>query len=633
MSISTRMKLLCCLATMLLAAGVLFFQYSERVVIDSILNQRIQEKSNILDELLRLKHDPLRKLVAGYTNWNGMVDFVSTGNVNWAQTNIDPVLESYDADLYWVFDSRGRLIHSASRLKDIATRFERPVQGVVASFSGKNLLPKQFHISVADVALELEAASIHQADDPQRTGANHGYFVVARQLDSHYFKELERLTLSTITLSRGALPPTSYANGTLILSRSFKDIADREIMRLRFQTRLAEVETLRRHNLIHLVSGMILALLFIVTSAAVISHQAALTRAKKSMDEAQQLAGIGSWERDLITGEGFWSNNCFHLMGRQPQPIAPSLEEFFTYVHDDDRAQVREALQETIRSGRDAEMEFRLAADPARIFCSKGVVACDDHGKPIRIVGSLQDITEKRGQETLREQLLKHREEFVARLSHDLKTPLTPLVALLPLIQKYAHSDKLREWTSICISSVDHMKELVVKTIKLARYSSPAQLLLKPINLDLGASVDEYVAKRHDIISRKNIRVDNRIGDQVRVHADAIELEEVFYNLISNAVKYSPPDSQVIIDASTEGKTVTVSIRDQGVGLSAEELPHIFEEFFKADSSRHELDSSGLGLSICKRIIENHNGMIWAESPGIGQGATIYFTIAAGGSA
>jgi signal transduction histidine kinase len=82
-----------------------------------------------------------------------------------------------------------------------------------------------------------------------------------------------------------------------------------------------------------------------------------------------------------------------------------------------------------------------------------------------------------------------------------------------------------------------------------------------------------------------------------------------------------------MINAKQDDTSVVVSIKDTGIGMSDQQLKKIFNEFYKADSSRHDFDSSGLGLSICKRIVEKHNGKIWAESEGLGKGSTFYFTV------
>jgi signal transduction histidine kinase len=112
------------------------------------------------------------------------------------------------------------------------------------------------------------------------------------------------------------------------------------------------------------------------------------------------------------------------------------------------------------------------------------------------------------------------------------------------------------------------------------------------------------------------------------VEADVLRLNEVFNNLITNAVKYSKKNGgKITIDADEGKENVTVSIQDAGIGMTKQQISHIFDEFYKADESRHELDSSGLGLSIAKKIINKHGGRIWAESPGPGKGTTFFFTL------
>ena len=117
------------------------------------------------------------------------------------------------------------------------------------------------------------------------------------------------------------------------------------------------------------------------------------------------------------------------------------------------------------------------------------------------------------------------------------------------------------------------------------------------------------------------------IGEKIIINADKLKLEELFSNLYSNAAKYMERGGNIIIDAKETKDDVIVSIKDTGIGLTKEELKHVFDEFYKADWSRHDRESSGLGLAICKRIVEKHGGKIWAESSGLKKGTTFYFTI------
>jgi signal transduction histidine kinase len=129
---------------------------------------------------------------------------------------------------------------------------------------------------------------------------------------------------------------------------------------------------------------------------------------------------------------------------------------------------------------------------------------------------------------------------------------------------------------------------------------------------------------------QKSLTVENNIDSRIAIKADKVEFEELFYNLISNAIKYSQENGSITINADDKGDIVILSVKDTGIGLTENQIEHVFDEFFKVDESRHELDSSGLGLSICKKIVKKHGGNIWAESAGNDLGTTIFFTIRKG---
>ncbi|KUG20702.1 sensory transduction histidine kinase [hydrocarbon metagenome] len=225
------------------------------------------------------------------------------------------------------------------------------------------------------------------------------------------------------------------------------------------------------------------------------------------------------------------------------------------------------------------------------------------------------------------ERLLRQKDEFISQLGHDLKTPLTPLVALLPRITKQEKDPKVRELLEIATHNVNYMKDLVVKTLKLARLNTVyIELDIEDVHLksEVGAVIQHYDFKLRD----RRIAVENQVPESMVVQGDRVLIGEIFDNLISNAMKYTGEDGGTItISAFQQDGTVTVSTRDTGIGMTQEEADHIFNEFYKADASRHDLDSFGLGLSICRRIVERHGGKIWAESPGRGRGSTIFFTL------
>ena len=239
---------------------------------------------------------------------------------------------------------------------------------------------------------------------------------------------------------------------------------------------------------------------------------------------------------------------------------------------------------------------------------------------------NLEEKVNKRTQEIHR--LLKQKDEFVNQLGHDLKNPLGPLVNLLPIVEKHIETSKDKKMLQVAQRNVNYMKNLVQKTLELARLNSPnTTLTMNSVNLK--NQVDDIIERNSLMFEEKNIIVSSHIPDHILVYADQLRLEELLNNLLNNAVKYNEENGKIEIDALEKEDTITISIKDDGIGMNAEQINHIFDEFYKADESRHDFDSSGLGMPICKRIVEKHGGSIWAESDGLGKGSTFYFTLKA----
>jgi signal transduction histidine kinase len=199
----------------------------------------------------------------------------------------------------------------------------------------------------------------------------------------------------------------------------------------------------------------------------------------------------------------------------------------------------------------------------------------------------------------------------------------------MPGLLQREQDPELRRLLEIAGHNVTYMKDLVQKTLQLARMNSLyIELDLEPLNLrtELDNTLRNYTVP----LKAKAIVLNNNVPPGITVRADRVLLGEIFNNLIANAVKYTENATGTIaIDAARKQEVVIVSVRDTGIGMTREQLERAFIEFYKADPSRHDLDSPGLGLTICRRIVERHGGRIWAESDGEGMGSTIIFSLEA----
>ena len=236
----------------------------------------------------------------------------------------------------------------------------------------------------------------------------------------------------------------------------------------------------------------------------------------------------------------------------------------------------------------------------------------------------LEKIVEERTIEI--ERLLEQKDAFIAQLGHDLKNPITPLVTLLPLVRKQEKDPKLQELLDVTIHDVNYMKELVIKTLQLARLNS-AQIEFAMEEIELFKEIERIITGNRLLLKKTNINIENRIDKDIIAYADKLRFEELTNNLINNAIKFTPRAGMITIDAKKQKEFVVVSVKDTGLGMTKDQLEMVFHEFYKGDKSRQELDSSGLGLAICKRIVEKHGGHIWVESDGLDQGSTFSFTL------
>ena len=222
--------------------------------------------------------------------------------------------------------------------------------------------------------------------------------------------------------------------------------------------------------------------------------------------------------------------------------------------------------------------------------------------------------------------LLKQKDEFINCLSHDLKSPLVPLMSLLPILEKKVNDSESKEIIKVLNRNVKHMKNLVEKNIQLAQISSP-KIKIEMEDTNLLKEVNDVIKKNKLFLKNNNIEINNIVSNKINIKADKLKLNELLDNIINNSIKYSKNSGKITINAAQNDRFVTVSIKDTGIGMTKEQINQVFDEFYKADNSRHDFDSSGLGMSICKKIVEKHGGCIWAESDGLGKGSTFYFTM------
>ena len=244
-----------------------------------------------------------------------------------------------------------------------------------------------------------------------------------------------------------------------------------------------------------------------------------------------------------------------------------------------------------------------------------------EDGTVVSVVATVQDITPL-------EEIERLRAEFLGMVSHELRAPLASIKGAAatarsaPVALDPAETQQLFR---IIEEQADHMRDLIGNLLDLTRIEA-GTLSVAPEPTEISAVVEQarnaFISSGH----HNNVEVE-LIGDLPPVWADRQRLAQVLLNLLTNASRHSRSWSAVNVVASRQNGHVVVSVIDEGAGISAERLPSLFTKFSRGESGQADPDSYGLGLAICKGIVEAHGGRIWAESEGRGRGARFIFTV------
>jgi two-component system, OmpR family, phosphate regulon sensor histidine kinase PhoR len=272
-------------------------------------------------------------------------------------------------------------------------------------------------------------------------------------------------------------------------------------------------------------------------------------------------------------------------------------------------------LQRCLKSGEEQTALVEIGARRQ----SLGVIVTPFKGEPGCLM-LIQDLTEMRKLETARR-------DFVANLSHELRTPIASLKALTETLQAGAIDDPsvAGDFLGRMNAETDRLAQMVEELGELSRIES-GELPLSRQLVDMSGLVTDVVERLRAQADRGGLVLQTHLSPTLpQIPADRDRLEQVLVNLVHNAIKFTAPGGRVSVTASADGQHLTVSVSDTGVGISPDDLPRVFERFYKADRARAG-GGTGLGLAIARHIIEAHGGRIWVVSVE-GKGSTFSFSL------
>jgi two-component system phosphate regulon sensor histidine kinase PhoR len=269
------------------------------------------------------------------------------------------------------------------------------------------------------------------------------------------------------------------------------------------------------------------------------------------------------------------------------------------------------------------DIEVELNSEGRRVLSFSSSPLFDACGKPAGGVVVFRDVTSQRDVARLKDELL-------SIASHDLRTPVTVMKAQAQLMQRAlqrldqpVEPDKLCERVQLMIDQADRLTRMLNQLLDLSRVEA-GRLELNLELVDLSLLVRRVALNVQALSTNHQIHVDG--PSSVEGEWDSARLEQVVQNLLTNAVKYAPDGGRVSVSVLANDAEVQVLVRDEGLGIPADELPHIFEQFYRVEGTR-KLEGTGLGLYICRGIVASHGGRVWAMSDGPGCGSTFAFSL------
>jgi PAS domain S-box-containing protein len=354
---------------------------------------------------------------------------------------------------------------------------------------------------------------------------------------------------------------------------------------------------------------------------------------KDKLSIALEHGNIGIWEWNLDTDEMILDARTEKMFCLEPETFKGTYNDFENLINEEDLTHFKKAINNALNEDMPFETIFRIKGknEENKYINAKAMVQKDSSGGLAKMTGVCFDITcIKRGMEQvlfdLNEELLrsnKELEHFAYVASHDLQEPLR-MISIFTQLLSIKYKNKLdqdaQEYIKFAVNGAVNMQNQINDLLALSRIQTKGREFSI---VDLNTVLERAISALIPYIEEKKARITTNKLDSVI--ADEMQMVQLLQNLIGNALKYSKENPRIHISSKEVGDYYLISVKDNGIGVEPEYSDRIFQ-IFQRLHSEDEYEGSGIGLAICKRIVERHKGKIWVESEP-GNGSTFYFTI------
>ncbi len=343
---------------------------------------------------------------------------------------------------------------------------------------------------------------------------------------------------------------------------------------------------------------------------------------------ATEATAVGIWEWNVLTHTIRWDAQMFRIHG-----LAPTPDGFVQYsdwsgaVLPEDLAETERILHDTMRRCGQSHREFRIrrhADGEVRDIEAAETVRTDAQGQAEWVLGTNLDVTERKRAEAALRDTDQRKDEFLAMLGHELRNPLAAIRHAVRIAEDTPEDHEACRWASEVVDRQSaQLARMVDDLLDISRINC-GRIDLRPEALDLRPVLKHAIAVVRPFFEEKRHTFTAEIGDHLAVTGDAARLQQVFVNLLHNAVKYTPDGGAIALTAQHQDGELIVRITDTGVGITADLLPHVFDLFCQAETTLDRAQGGlGIGLSVVKSLVEMHLGSVAMESAGEGRGTTV----------
>lgn len=374
----------------------------------------------------------------------------------------------------------------------------------------------------------------------------------------------------------------------------------------------------------------------IICSRKEIKHS--LEKSESRFKRSQAFANIGTWDWNIKSGEVYWSDRISALFSGEEGILETSYDNFMAAIHPEDRDSVARAVNACVEKSEAYDIEHRVVWPDGSIHWlhESGDVVRDDDGNPLNMLGVVRDVTLRKDAEDklvlAREEAIsanQAKSEFLSSMSHELRTPLNAILGFGQMLELDSETLTDTQQTDVkeILMAGNHLLMLINQVLDLAKIES-GKVDIAMERVDFNTVLEMSTALIGPQAEERNIELTNLFSEkEYTVFADKVRLIQVLVNILSNAVKYNSENGQIIISGEVmDEQRLRISVTDSGAGISKEDIEKLFTSFERLDK-KDNVEGTGIGLVICKHLIEIMGGDIGVESSS-DKGSTFWIEIA-----